>query len=76
MEVGQCPVALLGSAKERGELGMVGDEVVSERLDIGGNEVDLGRATRWRWHIGTSIDNRPHTYSPAPPQHDLDHLTL
>ena len=63
---GGFAVALFGAPKERGELGMVGDEVVSERLNIGGNKVDLGRATRWRWLNRTSIDNRAHRSSPAP----------
>jgi hypothetical protein len=76
VEVGQRPVALLGAAKERSKLGVVGDKVVSEGLDIGGSEVDRRRATRGRWPTGASVDNRSHSVLLPSPQHDLDHLTL
>jgi hypothetical protein len=65
VELGQRPVALLGTTEEWGELGVVGEEFVGQGLNIRGTEVDLRRATGRGWYDRTDGDDRPHIDSPT-----------
>ncbi len=40
LKIGQGPVALFGPHKQRGEVGVIGEQVVCERRDIAGRQVD------------------------------------
>ena len=65
VEIGQRPVALLGTPEEWGELGVVGEEFVGQGLNIRGNEVDLRRATGRGWYDRADGDDRSHIDSPT-----------